>query len=414
MANPSSRPPLESLLVHADWLRALARCLAANRDEADDLVQQTWMAAAESPPDPRQPARPWLAEVMRNFRRMRLRASARRGAREQQAASGPSLPVLGTDALLEHLELQRLIARLLSELEEPYRTTILLRFYQGHAASEIAAEQAIPAGTVRWRLSEGLRRLRQRLDEAHGGRREAWSVLLLPLPGRAPVASGVGAPAARAGRHTALLGAGGVALCLLGGLLCVARREPTGAAVAAGAPPPIALPSRAPADPSGPALPSVRTQSPTKEHPMMREKLKKAVALFGTALPALVASAEQTGKPLGRDEAIAACLEFKEKSLACKEELADHFAAMVPPERRAKIREKAMAELVAEGSGPLEPRRVKCASDVDGKEKGPLPFGVFTDRDLAALRACEKESVCKKRVDCAMGAIREAKRRAQN
>jgi RNA polymerase sigma factor (sigma-70 family) len=403
MATSHSGPPLESLLVHAEWLRALARCLAASRDEADDLVQQTWMAAAESPPDPRQPARPWLAEVMRNFRRMRLRASARRHAREQRAVSEPRPPAPGTDALLEQLELQRSIARLLSELEEPYRTTILLRFYQGHPASDIAAEQAVPAGTVRWRISEGLRRLRQRLDEAHGGRREAWSAVLLSLPI---------APAARVGRNIALLGAGTVALGLLGGLLCAARGEPTAAVEAAGAPSPAALASQAPADPSGPSLPMPRSQPPTKEHPMMRDKLKKAVVLFGAALPALVAGAEQRGKPLARDEAIAACLEFKEKSLACKEELADHFAAMVPPERRAKIREKAMAEMVAEGSGPLEPRRNKCASDVDGKEKGPMPFGIFTDRDLAAVRACEKESECKKRVECAMGAIREAKKRA--
>lgn len=37
---------------------------------------------------------------------------------------------------------------------------------------EIARAQGIPAGTVRWRLSEGLRRLRAQLDEAHGGNRE--------------------------------------------------------------------------------------------------------------------------------------------------------------------------------------------------------------------------------------------------
>jgi RNA polymerase sigma factor (sigma-70 family) len=410
---PPSRPvpPLESLLVHhAGWLRSLALCLAGNRDEADDLVQQTWVAAAESPPDPRQPVRPWLAEVMRNFRRMRLRASARRRARELHAA-GTGTAVSPTDVLLEQLELQRLVARLLGELEEPYRTAILLRFHEGHPASRIAAEQGIPAGTVRWRLSEGLRRLRQRLDDAHGGKRAAWAALVTAGPGPSGRASGVAGGSALAGGPPLWLGAGVMALGLLTGLVAIALREP---AHLLGDPGRAAATAAAgPTNPGAPTNPTPGPQPVTKEDPMMREKVKMAVALFGTALPALVAGADQGGKPLPREELIAVCVEFKEKALVCKEELADHFAAFAPPERREKIRAKALQEIVQEGSGPLEPRQKKCAEDVDPKGKKPMSFGALTEPDVAALRICEKETDCKKRVECGMAVLNEAGRRAR-
>jgi hypothetical protein len=53
----------------------------------------------------------------------------------------------------------------------------------------------VPAGTVRWRLKEGLARLRRRLDDQAGGRRA--SVLALAwLAGRRPLAAGAGLTAA--------------------------------------------------------------------------------------------------------------------------------------------------------------------------------------------------------------------------
>ena len=182
----SDNPPaagLDALMVHAQWLRRLARILASDRDDADDLLQETWVQAMRHPPDARGSTRPWLAEVMRNLRRMSARGASRRLHREQHALGAADPEVPGTDALLESLELQRRIATLVSELDEPYRTTVLLRFYEGRTASTIAAAQNVPAGTVRWRLSEGLRRLRQKLDEVHGGR-AAWAVVAFPLAER--------------------------------------------------------------------------------------------------------------------------------------------------------------------------------------------------------------------------------------
>ena len=41
-------PQLEKLLTEAQWVRGLAQRLAAPGHEADDLVQDAWLAALES------------------------------------------------------------------------------------------------------------------------------------------------------------------------------------------------------------------------------------------------------------------------------------------------------------------------------------------------------------------------------
>ena len=132
---------LQDLLAHGDWLNRLARQLAGSHAEADDLLQDTWLAALRSPPNPGRPPRPWLAKVMQNLRRMYWRGAERRRSREGFAA-----PALGetqapdTQLLVERVELQRLVARLLLALDEPYRTTILLSFFDGRSSPNQAAD----------------------------------------------------------------------------------------------------------------------------------------------------------------------------------------------------------------------------------------------------------------------------------
>jgi DNA-directed RNA polymerase specialized sigma24 family protein len=64
---------IQELLAHADWLRRLATHLVHDRD-AEDLTQDTWSAALQSPPGSGWPAEPWLATVLRNVARRRWRA----------------------------------------------------------------------------------------------------------------------------------------------------------------------------------------------------------------------------------------------------------------------------------------------------------------------------------------------------
>lgn len=166
----------EEALQHTEWVGRLARALAAI--DAEDLAQDAWEAALESDEAPKSELRAWLTGVMRNLSAMGARGRARRERRE--AASVVPEPSLAPDELLERLQLQQLVAKLVSELDEPVRLVLFLRYYEGLSAAEIGERLQIPAGTVRWRLKTGVDALRERLDQSFNGERSKWMSLLLP------------------------------------------------------------------------------------------------------------------------------------------------------------------------------------------------------------------------------------------
>ncbi len=169
-------PSAELLLEDAAWLKRLATSLANDRDDADDLVQESWIAVWRRQPDPGRPMRPWLAKVVRDLAGMKRRSDRRRAAREAIAddARAPAAP----DELVEQMRLHRLLVDLVLELDEPYRSTVIARFVEGRTSVSIAHSLGIPAGTVRKRLQEALSRLRAGLD-AKSGDRKRWAPAVL-------------------------------------------------------------------------------------------------------------------------------------------------------------------------------------------------------------------------------------------
>jgi RNA polymerase sigma factor (sigma-70 family) len=212
-------PELARLLEQRDWLRALARALVG-AEEAEDLAQETWLAALRHPGDRAEP-RAWLAGIARNLAHGLRRSRGRRVEREQRAARAETLP--STDELVERLDTEQRLARELAGLREPFRTTLLLRFHEGLGAEEIARRQGVPAGTVRWRTKAGLAELRERLERALGGR-EAFGLALLPL------VRGPGVPGASV---VASVGGGGLVMGMLGKGLALAAAVGLVALVAA-------------------------------------------------------------------------------------------------------------------------------------------------------------------------------------
>jgi RNA polymerase sigma factor (sigma-70 family) len=373
---PGATADLTALLGQSGWLRALAAHLVRGGEEADDLVQETWLNALRSPPGAGRPQRPWLAQVLRNVWRMGARGASRRRARELE--TGLPAAELSPEQLLERAQLQRHVAELVMALDEPYRTAILLYYYEGQPSAEIARALRVPAGTVRWRINQGLVSLRARLDQEHQGQRRTWAVVLLPLAGpeTPPLPAG---PAAVSKLVFTTLAA--TTLMGVGAALWMGRARP---------------PSTPPKSVAGQLSPDHTAKTtPDQEESMTRARTKLA-AFFGVALPALVAAA-QDEKPLSRDENIAFCMEFRERTVVCKEELSHLFAEMAPPsttpEQRERIRQKALKEIEQDGTGPVEPRRAKCAASVD---RG---FS-FTQGEVKAGRACMAEKDCKKSVAC--------------
>ena len=162
----------EHLLQEAAWLRGLARMLAHDRDDADDLVQESLIAAWRRQPDASRPMRAWLTKVVRDLAGMKRRSDHRRAAREAVTDDSPA--PAGPDELLEQMRLHRRLVDLVLELDEPYRSTVIAHFVEGRTSASIARSLGIPDGTVRKRLWEALSRLRAGLD-VDAGDRKRWA-----------------------------------------------------------------------------------------------------------------------------------------------------------------------------------------------------------------------------------------------
>ena len=153
-------------LVGADW--ALAQ----------DLAQETFMRVLRQHIQRGdRPFRPWLYAIATNLARDHFKSAAVRRAipldeqLEEFApdwAAGPEEQALAAERGGD-------LAAALACLSAEYRATLVLRFYNELSLQEIADTLSIPLGTVKSRLSVGLRRLRDVMSvtvhrEDEGGR----------------------------------------------------------------------------------------------------------------------------------------------------------------------------------------------------------------------------------------------------
>ncbi|MHC4471805.1 MAG: sigma-70 family RNA polymerase sigma factor, partial [Planctomycetota bacterium] len=173
----------EELCRRAEGMRSLARRLVGDAHRAEDVIQEALATSVARPAPAPTSAGAWLRGVVRNLAMRTRRDDARRERRDRSAPPprSPSDPA----EVVARAELHRLVVDAVLALEEPYRSTLLRRFFDGLTAAEIAREQGIPSATVRTRVRRGLALLRERLDAEQGGRRR-WTRAFLPLLAGAP------------------------------------------------------------------------------------------------------------------------------------------------------------------------------------------------------------------------------------
>jgi RNA polymerase sigma-70 factor (ECF subfamily) len=188
---PNAMPPdVDRLLANAGWVKALAVRLVADEAAADDLAQETWLRALERPPRAAKTARSlraWLARVVGRFALQRRRHDEAAERRERAVAAAEAQPDVAD--VVAHAELHRRIVDAVLALDEPYRATLLLRFFEDEAPARIAARMGVPPKTVHTRLRRGLERLRARfeVERRPGGELHAW--IAFALPPLAPIAA---------------------------------------------------------------------------------------------------------------------------------------------------------------------------------------------------------------------------------
>ncbi len=181
--------PQDELLANLGWVQGLALRLMRDAGLAEDVAQETMARALERPPRTAHsgaPLRAFLATLTRLLARDRRRADARRARRERAGARAEALP--STLDVVERNALLQRVAAEVSRLDEPYRSTVLLRYLDGLDTHAIAEHTGASPPTVRKRLSRGLAQLRVRLGVELGGEGVRWTpALLLPFLGESTV-----------------------------------------------------------------------------------------------------------------------------------------------------------------------------------------------------------------------------------
>jgi RNA polymerase sigma-70 factor (ECF subfamily) len=160
-ALPSER--LEALFrAHADRLFRLAARLVADREEARDLVQETFVRVARQVhrvPAEDDGAEAWLVRTLVNLCRDRGRRLQVRRRWQRLSGAQTREPAIGTGAEEARLAL----AAALRSLSPVRRAAVLLCELEGHTPTEAARLLGLRPPTVRWHLALARRRLRDAL-----------------------------------------------------------------------------------------------------------------------------------------------------------------------------------------------------------------------------------------------------------
>jgi RNA polymerase sigma-70 factor, ECF subfamily len=190
---------------HVDAIYATASRLTSDRQIAEEVVQETFLALWNRAElfDPHQGSlAAWLHTIARNRTVDRLRAAGRRpnliplsaasGEDEQDAAAldrlvgtgtvlGGATIGLGPEGELAATELRQVLRDALADLPESERTAIVLAYREELTQTEIAERLGWPLGTVKTRTRRALLRLREALADELG-----------PTAGRATVPVPIG------------------------------------------------------------------------------------------------------------------------------------------------------------------------------------------------------------------------------
>lgn len=167
----------EEALPHMDAVYRFALRLAAGReDEAEDLVQETFLRAHRSwgTFTRGSNARAWLFTICRN---VFLRGEERRGRRPEVPESEVDADVEALAATAAFSEVEAAdpersffdslvdgeVVRALDALSPAFREAVVLSDLEGLSYPEMAEVLGVPAGTVKSRLFRGRRLLQQAL-----------------------------------------------------------------------------------------------------------------------------------------------------------------------------------------------------------------------------------------------------------
>ena len=151
----------------------LALSILGDAAEASEVTQETFLSALRSlrSYQERKSFKAWLYTIALNHSRSQLR---KRKILERLRTTLTNLfqidtesPILPEEALV-HSQREAAIWLALNQLEEPWRTVIVLRYFHELSVAEISEILSLNEGTVHSRLHTARERLREALKEVSG------------------------------------------------------------------------------------------------------------------------------------------------------------------------------------------------------------------------------------------------------
>jgi RNA polymerase sigma-70 factor, ECF subfamily len=160
--------------IVSQWERRvynLAWRMLFNREDAQDVVQETFLSAFRSIRHLRTPGSfsTWLYQIALNHCRARRRSriidrSLNDIAADQSGTKRDLLPVaLLAEKPRDRLETIDLIQKAMTGLSEDHRTAVILKEYMGLSLEEVSNVMDCPLSTAKSRLYHGLREVQRNL-----------------------------------------------------------------------------------------------------------------------------------------------------------------------------------------------------------------------------------------------------------
>jgi RNA polymerase sigma-70 factor (ECF subfamily) len=147
---------------HSPGLYSFIQRYHPDRDDADDLLQETWIRALTNLDrfDPNKRLSTWLFQIALNLcrdwaRRDQVRSRFRRDVQEMRQGK--------MSAKVEETVDARKIVQAMEALQPQQKEALLLRYYQGFSEAEASEILGCPKGTVKSRLHQAVKTLRVKL-----------------------------------------------------------------------------------------------------------------------------------------------------------------------------------------------------------------------------------------------------------
>lgn len=152
MALQGKREAFDELVrKHRSRVLSGAKMLVGSADGAEDVAQQAFVAAFANLRLLKDPAkfRPWLLTITR-------RCAARQWTAQSREVNGLEEAVIASPGYqpVDDTQLRAEIAEVLAELSARDRRIVVMHYLDGCSCREIGESLAIPAGTVKYILSE--------------------------------------------------------------------------------------------------------------------------------------------------------------------------------------------------------------------------------------------------------------------